>query len=65
MMTSKIFGILCGIVGLGFVVQELWTVALFGLPGKSSDGSGFYIILGLSIVMLAMVILFYNNKEDK
>ena len=65
MMTSKIFGILCGIVGLGFVVQELWTVALFGLPGKSSEGSGFYIILGLSIVMLAMVILFYNNKEDK
>ena len=65
MMTSKIFGILCGIVGLGFVVQELWTVALFGLPGKSSEGSGFYIILGLSIVMLAMVILFYNNKEDE
>ena len=65
MMTSKIFGILCGIVGLGFVVQELWTVALFGLPGKSSEGSGFYIILGLSIVLLAMVILFYNNKEDK
>ena len=64
-MTSKIFGILCGIVGLGFVVQELWTVALFGLPGKSSEGSGFYIILGLSIVLLAMVILFYNNKEDK
>ena len=65
MMTSKIFGILCGIVGLGFVVQELWTVALFGLPGKSSEGSGFYIILGLSIVLLAMVILFYNNKEDE
>ena len=65
MMTSKIFGILCGIVGLGFVVQEVWTVALFGLPGKSSEGSGFYIILGLSIVLLAMVILFYNNKEDK
>ena len=65
MMTSKIFGILCGIVGLGFVVQELWTVALFGLPGKSSEGSGFYIILGLAIMMLAMVILFYNNKEDK
>ena len=65
MMTSKIFGILCGIVGVGFVVQELWTVALFGLPGKSSEGSGFYIILGLSIVLLAMVILFYNNKEDK
>ena len=65
MMTSKIFGILCGIVGLGFIVQELWTVALFGLPGKSSEGSGFYIILGLSIVMLAMVILFYNNKEDE
>ena len=64
-MTSKIFGILCGIVGLGFVVQELWTVALFGLPGKSSEGSGFYIILGLSIVLLAMVILFYNNKEDE
>ena len=65
MMTSKIFGILCGIVGVGFVVQEVWTVALFGLPGKSSEGSGFYIILGLSIVLLAMVILFYNNKEDK
>ena len=65
MMTSKIFGILCGIVGVGFVVQELWTVALFGLPGKSSEGSGFYIILGLSIVLLAMVILFYNNKEDE
>ena len=65
MMTSKIFGILCGIVGLGFIVQELWTVALFGLPGKSSEGSGFYIILGLSIVLLAMVILFYNNKEDE
>ena len=65
MMTSKIFGILCGIVGLGFVVQELWTMALFGLPGKSSEGSGFYIILGLSIVLLAMVILFYNNKEDE
>ena len=64
-MISKIFGILCGMIGLGFVVQELWTVALFGLPGKSSEGSGFYIILGLSIVMLAMVILFYNNKEDK
>ena len=64
-MTSKIFGILCGIVGVGFVVQELWTVALFGLPGKSSEGSGFYIILGLSIVLLAMVILFYNNKEDE
>ena len=64
-MTSKIFGILCGIVGVGFVVQEVWTVALFGLPGKSSEGSGFYIILGLSIVLLAMVILFYNNKEDK
>ena len=64
-MISKIFGILCGIVGLGFVVQELWTVALFGLPGKSSEGSGFYIILGLSIVLLAMVILFYNNKEDE
>ena len=65
MMTSKIFGILCGIVGVGFIVQELWTVALFGLPGKSSEGSGFYIILGLSIVLLAMVILFYNNKEDE
>ena len=65
MMTSKIFGILCGIVGLGFIVQELWTVAVFGLPGKSSEGSGFYIILGLSIVLLAMVILFYNNKEDE
>ena len=65
MMTSKIFGILCGIVGVGFVVQELWTVALFGLPGKSSEGSGFYIMLGLSIVLLAMVILFYNNKEDE
>ena len=65
MMTSKIFGILCGIVGVGFIVQEVWTVALFGLPGKSSEGSGFYIILGLSIVLLAMVILFYNNKEDK
>ena len=65
MMTRKIFGILCGIVGLGFIVQELWTVALFGLPGKSSEGSGFYIILGLTIVLLAMVILFYNNKEDK
>ena len=64
MMTSKIFGILCGIVGLGFIVQELWTVALFGLPGKSSEGSGFYIILGLAIVLLAMVILFYKNKED-
>ena len=65
MMTSKIFGILCGIVGVGFIVQELWTVALFGLPGKSIEGSGFYIILGLAIVMLAAVILFYNNKEDK
>ena len=65
MMTSKIFGILCGIVGVGFIVQEVWTVALFGLPGKSSEGSGFYIILGLSIVLLAMVILFYNNKEDE
>ena len=64
-MISKIFGILCGMIGLGFVVQELWTVALFGLPGKSSEGSGFYIILGLSIVLLAAVILFYNNKEDK
>ena len=64
-MISKIFGILCGMIGLGFIVQELWTVALFGLPGKSSEGSGFYIILGLSIVMLAMVILFYNNKEDE
>ena len=64
-MISKIFGILCGMIGLGFIVQEVWTVALFGLPGKSSEGSGFYIILGLSIVMLAMVILFYNNKEDK
>ena len=64
-MTSKIFGILCGIVGLGFIVQELWTVALFGLHGKSSEGSGFYIILGLTIVLLAMVILFYNNKEDE
>ena len=52
-------------IGLGFIVQELWTVALFGLPGKSSEGSGFYIILGLAIMMLAMVILFYNNKEDK
>ena len=65
MMTSKIFGILCGMIGLGFIVQELWTVALFGLPGKSSEGSGFYIILGLYIVLLAMVILFYNNKEDE
>lgn len=65
MMTSKIFGILCGIVGVGFIVQEVWTVALFGLPGKSSEGSGFYIILGLAIVLLAMVILFYNNKEDE
>ena len=64
-MISKIFGILCGIIGLGFIVQEVWTVALFGLPGKSSEGSGFYIILGLAIMMLAMVILFYNNKEDK
>ena len=64
-MISKIFGILCGMIGLGFIVQEVWTMALFGLPGKSSEGSGFYIILGLSIVMLAMVILFYNNKEDK
>ena len=64
-MISKIFGILCGMIGLGFIVQEVWTVALFGLPGKSSEGSGFYIILGLSIVLLAMVILFYNNKEDK
>ena len=65
MMTSKIFGILCGMIGLGFIVQEVWTMALFGLPGKSSEGSGFYIILGLSIVLLAMVILFYNNKEDE
>ena len=64
-MISKIFGILCGMIGLGFIVQEVWTMALFGLPGKSSEGSGFYIILGLAIVMLAMVILFYNNKEDK
>ena len=52
-------------MGVGFIVQEVWTVALFDLPGKSSEGSGFYIILGLSIVLLAMVILFYNNKEDK
>jgi len=52
-------------VGSGFILIEVWTVALFGLPGKSSEGSGFYIILGLAIVMLAMVILFYNNKEDK
>jgi len=64
-MISKIFGILCGMIGLGFIVQEVWTVALFGLPGKSSEGSGFYIILGLAIMMLAMVILFYNNKEDE
>jgi hypothetical protein len=64
-MINKIFGILCGAVGLGFIVQEVWTVALFGLPGKSSEGSGFYIILGLAIVMLATVILFYNNKEEK
>ena len=64
-MISKIFGILCGMIGLGFIVLELWTVTLFGLPGKSSEGSGFYIILGLAIVMLAAVILFYNNKEDK
>ena len=52
-------------IGLSFIVQEVWTVALFGLPGKSSEGSGFYIILGLAIMMLAMVILFYNNKEDE
>ena len=64
-MISKIFGILCGMIGLGFIVQEVSTMALFGLPGKSSEGSGFYIILGLAIVMLAAVILFYNNKEDK
>ena len=64
-MISKIFGILCGMIGLGFIVQEVWTMALFGLPGKSSEGSGFYIILGLAIVILAAVILFYNNKEDK
>ena len=64
-MISKIFGIVCGIVGLGFIVLELWTMALFGLPGKSSDDSVFYIILGLSIVMLAAVILFYNNKENE
>lgn len=64
-MISKIFGIACGIMGLGFIVLELWTMAIFGLPGKSSDDSGFYIILGLSIVLLAMVILFYNNKEDE
>ena len=64
-MISKIFGILCGIVGLGFIIQEVWTMALFGLPGKSSDDSVFYIILGLSIVMLAAVILFYNNKENE
>jgi hypothetical protein len=63
-MISKIFGILCGMIGLGFIVQEVWTMALFGLPGKSSEGSGFYIILGLAIVMLAAVILFYNNKEE-
>ena len=64
-MISKIFGILCGMIGLGFIVQEVWTMALFVLPGKSSEGSGFYIILGLAIVLLAMVILFYNNKEDE
>ncbi len=64
-MIGKIFGIVCGAVGVGFIVQEVWTVALFGLPGKSIEGSGFYIILGLAIVMLAAVILFYNNKEEK
>ena len=64
-MISKIFGILCGIVGLGFILIEVWTVAVFGLPGKSIEGSGFYIILGLAIVLLAAVILFYNNKEDE
>ena len=52
-------------IGLGFIIQEIWTVAFFGLPGKSSDGSGFYIVLGLSILMLAFAILFYNNKEDE
>ena len=64
-MTSKILGILCGMIGLGFIIQEIWTVAFFGLPGKSSDGSGFYIVLGLSVLMLAFAILFYNNKEDE
>ena len=63
-MINKIFGIVCGIVGLGFILIEVWTVAVFGLPGKSIEGSGFYIILGLAIVMLAAVILFYNNKEN-
>ena len=28
-MTSKILGILCGVVGLGFILQEVWTVAMF------------------------------------
>jgi hypothetical protein len=64
-MISKIFGIVCGAVGVGFIVLEVWTMALFGLPGKSSDDSGFYIMLGLAIVLLAIVILFYNNKEDE
>jgi hypothetical protein len=52
-------------VGLGFIIQEVWTVAVFDLPGKSSDGSGFNIILGISILLLALVILFYNNKEEE
>ena len=62
---GKFFGILCGVVGLGFILQEVWTVAMFGMPGKSSEGSGFYIMLGVSILALAFAILFYNNKEDE
>ena len=52
-------------VGLGFILQEVWTVAMLGMPGKSSEGSGFYIMLGVSILALAFAILFYNNKEDE
>lgn len=64
-MTNKIFGVLIGLVGVGFILLEIYTVAFFGLPGSSLEDGLFYIVLGTLLVALAMMMIFYKNKEDE
>ena len=65
MMTSKIFGVLIGLVGVGFILLEIYTAAFFGLPGTSLGDGLFYIVLGTLLVALAMMMIFYKDKEDE
>lgn len=64
-MIGRFFGIVCAAAGLFFLLQEIWTVAIWNLPGKASDDSGFYIVLGLSLLSLAFVTIFYKPEEEK